>query len=254
MPWLITEKPDVFNAYQQTQTPRVEKQMEQSEYIASFFGHETDKAAFVGVFRRNGERLITHRELVGIPEQLELVKYGLDHSGPKRKLFDLSLTKTLSDWQGKLIIDWPKPAIVWSRWADKNVFRVDAILTESVFTGQLSDWRSLVFNWGQLHLMPNRWQDVLAHWHGVYYIWDGSDGKGYVGAAYGKQGFYGRWINYKKSGHGGNKLLKLRKPDLFQFSILEWTSSDIEDTEIQSREALWKRRLHTRAPYGLNEN
>jgi hypothetical protein len=36
MPWFITEKPQTFNAYQQTQTPRVEKQMERAKFVAVF--------------------------------------------------------------------------------------------------------------------------------------------------------------------------------------------------------------------------
>lgn len=54
MPWFITEKPQVFNAYQQTQTPRVEKQLSRAKYVAAFFGHESDKAAFVGLYEKKG--------------------------------------------------------------------------------------------------------------------------------------------------------------------------------------------------------
>ena len=37
MPWLITDRPATFNAYQQTQTPRVEKQMSQAKFVAALF-------------------------------------------------------------------------------------------------------------------------------------------------------------------------------------------------------------------------
>jgi hypothetical protein len=77
---------------------------------------------------------------------------------------------------------------------------------------------------------------------------------GYVGAAYGNDGIYGRWINYAKSGHGGNKLLKTCNPESFRFSILEWAAPELEDKEICERERSWKERLHTRAPHGLNDN
>lgn len=254
MPWLITDKPSTFNTYQQTQTPRVEKQMSRCKYVAAFFGHEGDKAAFVGLYERKGEKWITREQLSRKPEHKELLKYAVDDTGPERLWFDLQLTDTFAGWQGKLIIRWPKPALVWSRWADKNTFTVDAILEESVFAEQLRDWRDLVFTWDELNLMPKRWKDVLRHWHGVYFIWDEKDRKGYVGSACGSQGIYGRWVNYMKSGHGGNKLLKLRKPNKFQFSILEWTPSDVEESEILRRESLWKKRLHTRAPFGLNDN
>jgi hypothetical protein len=40
LPWLAAEKPDVFNAYQQTQTEKLEKAMLGAAYVASFIGRE----------------------------------------------------------------------------------------------------------------------------------------------------------------------------------------------------------------------
>ena len=254
MPWLITEKPTRFNAYQQTQSLRGEKQMSRSQFVASFFGHTLDKAAFVGLYERKGQSLVTRKQLHRKPAHRDLLKYAHDDSAPKRLWFNLKPTDFLSDWQGKLIIRWPRPAIVFARWAHQNEFLVDSILEESVFQSQLDDWRALVFSWDELHLIPKHWKDMLSLWHGIYYIWDGKDGKGYVGAAYGKRRIYGRWINYRDTGDGGNKLLRPRKPDEFQFCILEWMPSDIEKDEVFRRERLWKDRLHSRAPFGLNAN
>jgi hypothetical protein len=254
MPWFITEKPQVFNAYQQTQTPRVEKQLSRARYAAAFFGHESDKAAFVGLYEKKGESLISADQLRRKPEHRELLKYAHDDSGPERLWFDLVPTNIYAQWKGRLIIQWPRPALVWSRWADKNQFLVDAILHESVFSGALPHWREMVFSWSDLHEIPQRWIDVLSRWRGVYYIWDSRDRRGYVGSATGEQGLYQRWIDYAKSGHGGNKLLKLRKPKTFQFSILEWAAPDMEDGEIRERERMWKERLHTKSPDGLNDN
>ena len=255
MPWLITDRPATFNAYQQTQTPRVEKQMSRAKFVAAFFGHELDKAAFVGLYEMKKNQWVTQAQLQKKSAHRELLKYAHDDSGPKRLWFDLVRTGSFySDWQGKLIIRWPNPALVWSRWADKNTFMVDAILDESVFSSELASWRELVFSWNDLHLIPQRWKDVLSRWRGVYFIWDSRDRKGYVGSATGKEGLYGRWIDYSKRGHGGNKLLKLRRPKTFQFSILEWSAPDMEDRDILDRERWWKKRLHTKAPFGLNEN
>jgi len=254
MPWFITEKPQVFNAYQQTQTPRVEKQLTRAMYVAAFFGHESDKAAFVGLYEKKGQSIITAEQLRRKPEHRELLKYAHDDSGPERLWFDLVLTQVYAKWKGRLIISWPGPAIVWSRWANNNHFPVDAILDESVFSGALQNWRELVFSWSDLHVIPQRWKDVLSRWRGVYYIWDSRDRRGYGGSSTGSQGLYQRWIDYAKRGHGGNKLLKLRKPKTFQFSILEWAAPDMEDCEILERERMLKERLHSRAPHGLNDN
>lgn len=254
MPWLITEKPAVFNAYQQTQSPRVAKKMVGADYVASFFGHESGKAVFVGLYEKRGSTLMTRAEVRGFAAHRELLKYGLNDAGPKRLWFDLVQTKFHADWQGKLIIRWPTPEVAWSRWAKGNQFEIEAILDESIFVGELGNWRELVFTWDQLQLIPKRWKDVLSRWRGVYFIWDSSIRKGYVGSAYGKDKLLGRWLNYAKTGHGGNKLLKLRKPQKFHFSILEWAAEDMEDRDILEREKWWKARLHTKAPDGLNDN
>ncbi len=52
MPWLASERPDVFNAYQQTQGEKLERVMRATAgagYIASFIGREAGKALFVGL-------------------------------------------------------------------------------------------------------------------------------------------------------------------------------------------------------------
>jgi hypothetical protein len=49
---LAAEKPDVFNAYQQTQTERAEKAMSKASHIVSLIGHKPGKAVFVGVYSR----------------------------------------------------------------------------------------------------------------------------------------------------------------------------------------------------------
>ena len=200
MHWLITDRPSTFNAYQQTQTPRVEKQMSRAKFVAAFFGHDLDKAAFVGLYEMKGNHLVTQTQLQKNPAHRELLKYAHDDSGPKRLWFDLVRTDFYADWQGKLIIRWPTPALVLSRWADKNAFKVDSIRDESVFASELANWRELVFFWNDLQLIPQRWKDELSRWRGVYFIWDSKDRKGYVGSATGKEGLYGRW---RRCSYGG---------------------------------------------------
>jgi hypothetical protein len=56
LPWFAADKPDVFNAYQQTQSERVERAMAGAKYVASFIGREAGKALFIGaVCDRNVE-------------------------------------------------------------------------------------------------------------------------------------------------------------------------------------------------------
>jgi len=93
----------------------------------------------------------------------------------------------------------------------------------------------------------------LQQWRGVYLIHDTTDGKGYVGSAYGEQNLYGRWLNYGASGDGGNRLLRNRAAEHFLFSILQRVSPDMEPQQVIAVETSWKDRLHTRQA-GLNLN
>ena len=62
---------------------------------------------------------------------------------------------------------------------------------------------------------------MLSQWHGVYYIFDTSVEKGYVGSAYGEENLLGRWLNYSATGHGGNNLVRKLNPEAFVFTILQ---------------------------------
>src|SRR5439155_26106759 len=56
LPWLAAERPDVFNAYQQTQGEKVEGAMTRAGYVAAFIGREPGKALFVGLYSLNGSK------------------------------------------------------------------------------------------------------------------------------------------------------------------------------------------------------
>ena len=80
-----------------------------------------------------------------------------------------------------------------------------------------------------------------------------SDGEGYVGCTFGDENLLGRWMSYSLRGYGDNRLLRSRKPR-FRFTILQRVSPDLEARDVIKLENSWKERLHTRKPYGLNEN
>lgn len=112
----------------------------------------------------------------------------------------------------------------------------------------------MVLRWDELHVLPALWKSRLREWRGVYFIYDTSAGKGYVGSAAGGDNILGRWENYAATGHGGNRLLKARDPKQFVFSILQRLSPDSPPHEVLQAENSWKERLHTRSPSGLNDN
>jgi len=127
-------------------------------------------------------------------------------------------------------------------------------LTESALAEGMPAWDELVLSYDALKTLPNSWKSALANWRGIYLIVDTSDRKPYVGAAYGADNIYGRWMSYARGKNGGKKLMQGRDPKNFRFSILQRPSPDITVDEITAIENKWKQRLHTRHPYGLNGN
>ncbi len=256
LPWLAAEQPEAYNAYQQAQGPTVEKAMTKADYVASFIGHAAGKALFIGLYRRGDWRPLDYAQywrLQAIKDMAALGMRGFEGDRPHVLWFDLAPTDFYADWKGRLVVQWPGLERSWWRWAARNEILIDAIPEQSLLDAAMPTWDELVLDWDELKVLPSKWQAALAEWRGIYFILDRSDGKGYVGAAYGDDNILGRWWNYAASGHGGNKALKQRDPQYFRFSILERVSPDMSSDHVIRLEATWKDRLHTRE-HGLNEN
>lgn len=114
-------------------------------------------------------------------------------------------------------------------------------------------------SWEEMSRVLNKdtWKTALQNQKGVYLIIDSSNGKKYVGSAYGEQMILGRWKSYIKTGHGGNIGLKklsfehIKKN--FEYSILDIFKSTTDDKVILERESWWKEVLGSRT-FGYNEN
>jgi len=257
-PWLAAEKPDVFNAYQQTQSEKVENAMLGAKYIASFIGHQPGKALFIGLYSIGESRPLSYEQYWNIPAYIEMKAFGMKgFTGEGRSSvlwFDLTLQEFYTSWKGKLIIEWPPPERSWWRRAHRNEFPIHAILEDSALDAAMPSWDGINLDWNELGVLPVRWRAALSQWRGIYYIFDTTDRKGYVGSAYGASNLLGRWQGYAASGHGGNRLLRERDPKNFRFTILQRVSPDMNADDIIRLEATWKDRLHTRPPLGLNDN
>lgn len=260
-PWLTADRPDLFNAYQQTHSKRVERAMTRAAFVAAFIGHEPGKALFVGLYSVEGSKPITRGEYWHIPAHVELKSFGMKgftEEDPRSSIlwFDLALTDFYAHWKGKLIVGWPPQDINYYRWADRprNEMPVLAILEESALDAVMPEWDKLDLTWVQLGALPKRLKSKLSEWRGIYYIFDASDRKGYVGSACGTSNLLGRWLDYAKRGHGGDALLLRRDPKFFRFTILQRVSPDMEERDVILLESSWKQRLHTQQPYGLNDN
>ena len=250
--WLAVGQPEVFNAYQSTQKPREEKQLLRAEYLAAFIGDRPGRAVFVGLYKNEGSHQTTFADRQKIKAWRDLVGYGFPNHRDKKLWFDLKLMNQLYNWSGKLMTEWTGERS-WSRWASKLPLEVLAITEESLFAEEMPNWRRLILCLDDLNIIPEKWIHKLSEWRGIYYVFDVSNKQGYVGSAYGAENLFGRWKNYAKSGHGGNKLLRKRDPKNLRFSILERLSPDTPADETIQRENTWKERLHTRE-FGLNDN
>ena len=260
LPWIAQERPDLFNTYQSAQGPLAAKSIKTKKFIASFIGVSSGTADFVGLYEVFGHRLLTRSEFWENPDHQQLRKLGYlgftDEQAIKLgkvDFFDCAPLAKMAHLRGKLLITWTSERS-WFRKAENNSFAVKAIREESAFDLQMKSWEDLQLGWVDLGLLPKSWCDKISQWRGIYVIFDSSDGKSYVGSAYGTENILGRWQSYGKSGHGGNALLRGRDPQNFTFSILQLLGPDATKDFVVERETNWKRRLHTQIPHGLNAN
>ena len=72
---------------------------------------------------------------------------------------------------------------------------IHAVHEESLLDAAMPDWDEINLNWDELQVLPKKWQRALQQWRGIYFIFDVSDGKGYVGSATGDDNILGRWKN-----------------------------------------------------------
>jgi len=256
LPWLILERPDLFNLYQAVQDGTAAKAMARARYIAAFAGLEAGAATLAGIYEVGAVRALNEAEFWTLPGQQELASFGLRGHGadePDQVLIDLRAVDIWADWVGRLSVDWPAKELSWFRRAERNRMAVRAITVESQFAAAMPAWDELVLTWDQLRILPASWSTSLAEWRGIYFIFDAVRQSGYVGSACGVSNILGRWRGYAQTGHGGNVRLKDSRAEDLRFSILQRTSPDMLPGDVVALETKWKARLHSRE-HGLNAN
>lgn len=256
LPWMAAEQPELYNAFQSSHTVNVEAMLKQAKHVVSLIGNRPGEALFVGVFDIVGFRTISSTEFGRMKANQTLLRYGT--AGPRDERdslwFDLRLSAVLSELKGRLVLRWPPPERSWSRWASNGTFAIKSIHEESRLVSEMPPWHQLVLQYESLRALPSSWRDRLSQWRGVYYVFDTTLNKGYVGSAYGRDNILGRWEAYGATGHGGNQLLRRCSPEALRFSVLQLVGPDMDRDEVIAVECDWKQRLHTRAPHGLNAN
>lgn len=254
LPWLVADRPDLFELYQAIQGDLATRTIRRATYLAAFIGLKPGTATFAGLFKVRGAAPISGVEFLALPGAHELMAYQLQgFAGDSNMRLDLEPLGIWADWVGRLVIDWTPPERSWIRRAERNRLGVRAITLESEFAKSMPSWDDIVLDWKDLAVLPTRWRHAFAEWRGIYFIFDMARGKGYVGSACGEENILGRWENYSRSGDGGNIRLRDSRPEDLRFSILELVAPATVPKVVQGVEAGWKRRLQTRE-FGLNAN
>lgn len=162
---------------------------------------------------------------------------------------------------GRLIVKFKNKAQALIRKAESVMDEcyVSQILPDTFDNDIFPGYEKVHLTWEELKrvLDKDNWKTALQNQKGVYLITDKSNGKMYVGSAYGENMILGRWKSYIETGHGGNAGLKLLSFEHIQqnfcYSILDIYKSTTDDQIIIERETWWKEVLQTRK-FGYNEN
>jgi hypothetical protein len=231
-----------FELYQSHQGTDGRSTLSRAGCWASFVATPKGETLFVGLYGAKYHGLLgqdtpmPHRDAV-------------DKAG-ECDVYDLSLHDHLSDLIGKLCIDWGPGTRAWVQRADRQDKRITELRTafqEPEFPGFLKFLGKL----STLDQLPASWVETLRSSGGVYLLTCPRTGEQYVGSASGGDGFWQRWLDYARTGHGGNVALKSRNPSDYQVSILQVAGTDAAIGDIIAMEELWKKKLQSKE-MGLN--
>ncbi|MGO7400355.1 GIY-YIG nuclease family protein [Rhizobium ruizarguesonis] len=211
---------------------------------ASFVAVPGKETLFVGLYAAN---------LVGaLPEDRKHPITGEIETAGSCNLYHLQLRQELSDYVGRLWIEWGKGYRAWIQRGDrvpKPIVELQRTFGEAPFPG----FSALILNLSEIETVPATWSAALSSTRGIYLLSCPRTREQYVGMASGSDGFMGRWREYFATGHGGNIGLKSRDPSDYRVSILETVGSAATVNDMLALETRWKAKLLSRE-MGLNRN
>jgi len=230
-----------FLRYQSIQTSQNRSRLA-SPYWASFVVTPAKSDMFVGVWqvRHSGTCPPGTTDPLG----------GQDVAGLDQ--YEQVFVDASAEHVGRVFIDWGGGTRSWAQRAgkqDKPIIELTRKFQEQAFPG----YGRFIANLSALESLPAGWLAALAAVRGVYLLTCPRTREQYVGSASGEGGLLARWLEYARSGHGGNVGLKSRDPADYQVSILEICGSAATIEEILGTEQLWKAKLQSRE-MGLNHN
>jgi len=182
--------------------------------------------------------------------------------------YKVELTEKFKPLIGRLKLKWLRTGRAKSRRLENciNEFEVSEIFKEE-YTGAVFCGYERINH--DFHILESiflsgkqDWKAALENVKGVYLIMDKSNGKKYIGSAYGGSGIWSRWSCYVGNGHGHNdeltKLIKEQGKDYarknFKFALLEYRPMKTDDNDIIARECYWKEVFLSRGSFGYNKN
>ena len=186
----------------------------------------------------------------------------------KSDRYGVHLSDNCKKYIGRLLIHYPGPGVRGRAFYLENHYSnliVSQIFSKPYSGEAFCGYENIEHGFSQLESIFKQskqdWKAALENAKGVYLIVDKSNGKMYVGSAYGDSGIWSRWACYIGTGHGWNdELTKLINNkgiqyarDNFRFSILEYRSMKTDDQVIINREQYWKRVLQS-GSFGYNNN
>ena len=216
-------------------------------YWAAFFGTWDGRTLFGGIYAAG--------EPVQVAEDVEIPLVGGTAAGGTLDRYETHLTDFLVDYSGRLFVDWGGGSSgrrSWSQRADAQ----DKLVTELHLNEAEQPFPGYMALSGPLSAIgeaPPGWVQRLSEARGVYLLACPRTGELYVGSATGAGGFWSRWCEYRRTGHGGNVALIGREPTDWRVSILQVAGSTDSTDDILAAEQLWKIKLQSRE-LGLNRN
>lgn len=234
-----------FARYGALHRENAHRSLVKAQYWATFVGLPQYEALFTGLYRATYVGLSTD-DYVSPTNPDEISVSGSLHQ------YQLEPQDYLRDFEGRIIIKWGE----WSQSSrtyfqlatgkDKPIIEIRREVKDDPFPGFGNFTAAL----SRIPSLPPTWIEVLRNTKGVYVLTCPRTRELYIGQATGDDGFFGRWMEYYETGHGGNYQLMRREPSDYQVAVLEvaGTTSDLYEME-----NAWKAKLQTKA-MGLNSN
>jgi hypothetical protein len=216
-------------------------------YWVAFFGTWDGRTLFAGIYQ------------VGEPTALtETVEVLLTKTVDPPDIVDrypTALSGYLAEYSERLYVEWGGGSSgkrSWSQRAEaqnKVVTELHIGAAEEPFPGYMDFAAPL----SAISEAPPTWVQRLSEAKAVYLLACPRTGELYVGSASGAGGFWSRWQDYRRTGHGGNAALISREPTDWRVSILQVAGSTDTLDDVLRAEQLWKAKLQT-GHFGLTRN